>query len=133
MLSPFPKRLAIFCLLSPLAIGCGLPGEPGVAVSGRVTHKGKPVEEGMITFRADFATGGRSAIGDIRGGRYSIPSEDGPSLGRFDVEIVGLTTDPVDASKLIVSKEISDAYNVETTLSVTFRRRDTIELSFDLP
>jgi hypothetical protein len=32
-----------------------------------------------------------------------------------------------------VSGEIPEAYNVDTTLDVTFRRREPIELSFDLP
>jgi hypothetical protein len=81
-----------FCLSS----GCGGPeyeGEQRAAVSGSVTLDAKPVVYGNVRF-VPADGGSRPASGLIRDGKYSIPEEQGPNLGKYKVSIVGYEKAP---------------------------------------
>jgi len=77
---------ALFCI--GFITGCG--GETGperAEVEGEVTFDGQPVELGTISFESQDAKGS-SAGGTIKDGRYHIPADKGPTIGRFKVKIV---------------------------------------------
>jgi hypothetical protein len=78
--------LPLFCL--GLAAGCYQPAEPGVAVSGRVNYRGKPVKEATIFFTPDIDKKGKGGNAEIHDGHYSIPAEEGPYPGEFNVTVV---------------------------------------------
>lgn len=62
-----PRALGALLLGLTLLAGCG-PGEAD-AVTGAVTHNGKPVEDGVLNLRS---SAGAAASGKIAGGRYTI-------------------------------------------------------------
>jgi hypothetical protein len=115
--------------------GCFPGATPGVAVSGRVTYQGKPVDDAMIFFRVDFDKSGRGASAYISGGRYSIPADRGPFPGEFNVEIVSITKPTPQGSQAgpdAGATSIPEKYNKETTLRVIIPARKEYELLFDL-
>jgi hypothetical protein len=61
------KALASTVLVSFLAAGCG--GANTGAVSGTVTYKGKPVENGVVTF---WGADNRAAFSPLENGTYRI-------------------------------------------------------------
>ncbi len=71
--------------------GCGggadYEGAERAAVSGKVTLDGSPVPFGTVAFLGGGSQ--RRATGTIRDGTYSIPEEQGPNLGKYQVEIIG--------------------------------------------
>jgi len=85
-------RVSCLVLLGALAAaGCGggggdtLPREP---VTGTVTLNGVPVDHGNIQFRPVGGQGdGTIAGAEIKGGKYSIPREQGPVAGGYRVII----------------------------------------------
>jgi hypothetical protein len=132
------KTRTIFLVLlaaAALLAGCFPGAIPGVAVSGRVTYQGKPVDDAMIFFRVDFDKSGRGATGYISGGRFSIPADRGPFPGEFGVEIVpiGKATTPESQGGLqATTASIPEKYNNTTELRVTIPARKEFELFFDL-
>ena len=75
----------IIALASP---GCGSAGR-GVAVSGKVTYAGEPVQDGAIQFIPQPGTDGPSAGATIADGTYSIQAHSGPVPGDYRVQIQG--------------------------------------------
>jgi len=67
-------------------LGCGKSGPEQAVVRGRVTFRGKPVEQGTIVFFPTAGVPGRQAGAEIVNGEYSI-LENGPALGTHRVEI----------------------------------------------
>jgi hypothetical protein len=57
------------------------------AVNGSVTHRGETVGDGQITFRPVRGMNGPIAGTGIKNGEFSIPSDKGPILGAYTVEI----------------------------------------------
>jgi hypothetical protein len=69
-----------------LAAGCR-SGPERYEVSGKVTYKGEPVEEGIIHFEPQDGQGtGDGAV--IQNGEYVIPRDKGLSPGKYKVSIV---------------------------------------------
>ena len=116
-----------------LAPGCGggadYEGPERAAVKGTVNFAGKPLPYGTITF---IATEGRRASAMIRDGSYAIPEEQGPNLGKYQVQIVGHAKAPEtteageegeeeeteDESPDLGPQIIPARYNVNTELEV---------------
>lgn len=68
-----------------LFLGCG-SGEVYYPISGSVTVDEQPLKKGVITL---FPIGaGTTAGGEILEGRFSLPVDKGPSVGKYRVEIV---------------------------------------------
>ena len=83
-----PIQILMFLLLG--GVGCG-PNSNTVRVSGEVSFKGEPVQQGEITFRPLQGTKGPATGGAIENGQYDIPADKGPQAGgAYRVEILGL-------------------------------------------
>lgn len=89
-------------LLLPMISGCGDDGLGSrYSVSGTVTHKGQPIEEGAITF-TPVDVNGRPATGSIAKGKYSlstIGTNDGAMPGDYKVGISSRVPDLSKAQK----------------------------------
>ena len=68
--------------------GCGHNGPNRVVVTGQVTLKSKPVEDGQIRFVPQGDDAGPVAIAPIRGGHYRYDLKGGVPLGNHRVEIL---------------------------------------------
>jgi len=73
-------------VIAAFAIGCGSSGPELAKVHGRVTYRGKPIEQGTIVFFPMGETKGRQAGAKIVNGEYAI-NENGPVMGTYRVEI----------------------------------------------
>jgi hypothetical protein len=132
------KPWTIFLSILPVAVllaGCFPGADPGVAVSGRVTYQGKPVDDAMLFFRVDFDKSGRGASAYISDGRYSIPAERGPYPGPFNVEIVRIGRETPAGNQEGVkagTPSIPEKYNKQTELRVVIPAKKEYELFFEL-
>ncbi len=125
-------RMLFAAPLIVAASGCYRPDEPGVAVSGRVTYKGRPIREAGIFFTPDIDKRGRGGQGIVSNGRYSIPLEEGLLPGEFNVMFVdprwdhpkyrGNSTDPL----------LPEHYRDMNGLRVTIPARKSYSFDFDL-
>jgi hypothetical protein len=66
--------------------GCGDASPEHAVVHGRVTYRGKPIEQGKIVFHPLAPSTARPAGGEIINGQYAI-RENGPVIGKHRVEI----------------------------------------------
>lgn len=117
----------VFSLLTVLClIGCGGPGPQRAAINGTVTYDGESVGQGTITFVPTGDTKGTSAGGEIKDGKYSIPSDKGTTLGKYKVQIrwskktgkqIEMGSPAPPGTKIDeVAEAIPAKYNTETTL-----------------
>ena len=116
-------------VLLTLLAGCGPAGPRPTKVWGQVTFDGQPLDKGEIRFLPlPGSTQGTATEGDIRDGRYEIPSKDGPLSGlTYKVEIkaqrkVGTVANPVTPTGPPLDRfdnYIPAAYNHKSTLTVT--------------
>ncbi|HEY4262539.1 MAG TPA: hypothetical protein VGM98_20420 [Schlesneria sp.] len=113
-------------VIALVAIGCGSSGPPRAALSGEVTLDGAPVSEGTIAFLPTADTKGASTGGAIKDGKYSISAANGPTYGKYKVQIrwpkkTGKQIEmgsPAPKGTMIdeVAEAIPPKYNTETTL-----------------
>jgi hypothetical protein len=89
----YKQRFLFVPLLNLLALlalfGCSGAEDPRgarVAVTGKVSYQGKPLEEGTIQFFPESGDGFQ-AFGKIVNGTYKISREQGPSVGKQVVKI----------------------------------------------
>jgi hypothetical protein len=73
-------------LVAAALAGCGEPAGGGVAVAGKVTLGGEPVEEGIVTM-IPLDGAGESVTAPIRGGAFETTRANGPSPGKHRVEV----------------------------------------------
>lgn len=88
----FAGLMSVGCLALLIGLsGCSGSQRPTAKVSGKVTHDGKPVEGGSVTFApiADGGEAGKPASGEIKSdGSYSLGTYapgDGAVIGRHRV------------------------------------------------
>jgi hypothetical protein len=70
--------------------GCGGPkykGDQRFPLSGSATLDGQPIDLGSISFVGGDATKTRFSGGVITDGKYDVPEENGPTAGKYRVEI----------------------------------------------
>jgi len=79
-------RLPIMLAIA-LCAGCGRQPPERAAVRGRVTFRGKVVQNGTIVFSPTGGTKGAPAGADIVQGNFSIDVKEGPIVGHHRVEI----------------------------------------------
>jgi hypothetical protein len=82
-----------------VAAGCG-DGSGSHTISGKVTHKGKAVPKGFITFIPDTSKGNSGPGGgaEIINGEYTTPDDKGIHGGAYIVQIVGFDGVPYSES-----------------------------------
>jgi hypothetical protein len=66
-------------------LGCGQGGR--VSVEGTVTLDGKPLKEGTVQFTPLAGTNGPTAGANIVDGKFVVPPQGGPFVGKFQVQI----------------------------------------------
>ena len=124
-----------------------------MAVSGGVTYQGKPVEDGMIQFIPSAETQGPTAGAEIKGGKFSIPAQNGPVPGTYRVEVssyqdvkkatqkdmAGATFGrPLeqfqagDQTQMIRRNVIPPKYNAASELKASIPKQSSFEANFDL-
>ena len=124
-------RGATWCaVLATMLPGCGgTDGRPErIAVDGEVTFGGRPVVRGSILFIPMDDTRGPKAGAIVEAGRYRLPRDRGPVIGRLRVEIRAEReldydiTEPTESVKHIgeplPQDEIPPSYNDRSTLVV---------------
>lgn len=130
------SRLLVPGLLFCAALGCARGPETGT-VRGKVTFKGQPVKEGLVTF-LNPTEGGAAEANINPDGTYAVAS--GVVVGDYLVEIKPLVeikdTDPGKSPPAPVEKpapDIPKKYRQQglTPLRVTVRRGENV-LDFDM-
>ncbi len=66
--------------------GCGHKGR--VAVEGTVTLEGQPLHQAQIEFIPKPGTAAPTVGGDIVNGKFAIPPDKGPLVGKYRVKII---------------------------------------------
>ena len=118
---------AACCLV--LLAGCG-PGDPRLAVSGTVTFKGQPLNQGRIEFHPPENKGTMSGA-VIQNGRYEIPRDTGLAPATYEVRIYsydekGATAAGIPGEPGLGFKErIAKKYNAASTLKADVKRGNT--------
>lgn len=84
-----PLWLCLFALLATVIVGCGSGDRQRVAVHGKVTVAGRPVEAGSIAFVPVEGNTGLTAGATIEHGEYCLPAQRGPMPGMNRVDIYG--------------------------------------------
>jgi hypothetical protein len=79
------RQFSLMALLVALVPGCG-PGDPRLGVSGTVTFKGQPLDQGRIEFHPPENKGTMSGA-VIQNGRYEIPRDKGLNPATYEVRI----------------------------------------------
>jgi hypothetical protein len=121
--------------------GCGggaTDDLPRQAVSGKVTMDGKPLDGARITFQPAGETG-TPAGGEINGGEYSIPKEDGPPPDTYAVRITTKnTTSTTDPNAMpgdpppVPKEKIPPKYNTKSALNATVKKEGPNTFDFEL-
>jgi hypothetical protein len=75
------------CVALATCAGCGKKGPKRAAVAGSVSLDGQPIAEGVIQFLPVEGTLGPEAGGVIENGRYDIPRQRGPVVGKNRIEL----------------------------------------------
>lgn len=126
--------------LAIVAAGCGPRAVRRYEVAGHVTHRGKPVERGSISFdplAADSASGAPRGIGGgfapIQGGRYDTARAGrGHAGGPHRVTVVGLSAAATEvggeAADFVTVPPLFPPYQLTVELP-----RGTGELDIDVP
>jgi len=135
-----PAGRGLLCWLPLLwcavTTGCGGGGTTRVALHGRVTVAGKPIEEGSITFFPVDGNRGPTAGGVIKNGEYSIPAQSGPVPGMNRVEIDGLHKTgrkvPLEGHPEVLVDEVVHVVPARYRAGALKRDVKSGELNFDL-
>ena len=129
--------LSMLAGLNLLFAGCSqsvyYDGPQRVAVEGRITLDGEPVENGVIVF-----TGGRQAGGTIVNGTYEIKESQGPEAGvnkvRFSVKKGTGEFERAEDGEMdeVFAEVLPDKYIQDTGIEVEFKAGRVGQFDFDL-
>ena len=105
-------------------VGCGDSGPQRVEVTGSVSWKGKPLDQGSLVLEPlDVKSGIATGI-EIRNGEFLIPADRGPTPGDYRIKILsyqptGRQIKDEDAGGMTeeVQQVIPSRYNVESELT----------------
>jgi hypothetical protein len=130
-----PTKIIVLLALIMLLVGCG-SRDGYQSVSGSVTFRGGPLEQGTIQF---FCTGEQPIPcggAMIEKGRYQVPKEHGLKPGTYLVRIS--STERVEnqggdsMNPFLTRERIPSQYNAESKLTVEVRAGERGEFNFDL-
>jgi hypothetical protein len=128
--------------LAVVLVGCGgqATGDK-VAISGKVTLKGQPLDHGTITFTSVDPSKQLMAGGKIQNGQFDIPASEGLPPGRYRVRIsspVGgaqvAAGEAPGESDVVAEERIPPEWGARSTQEVEIKpgeRRATF--NFDIP
>ena len=128
-----------------LPAGCGDPTGGRQGISGTVTLKGVPLDEGVIEFHAQGDSVNQLATKSgalIKDGKYRIPRDKGLMPGRYKVVITAgdrNTPDvppdtPPGPTKTVLSKErIPEDYNKKTKQFVEVTKEGPNKFDYAIP
>jgi hypothetical protein len=122
--------------------GCGDSGPKRYGVKGTVTYKGKPIENGLISFvlvGSEASSGGAA----ITGGKYELPEVAGLAAGEYEVIISVPTGGPppkesgdeppgTGAGEKETRETLPAKYNSKTELKREVKAGEQNEFNFDL-
>jgi hypothetical protein len=125
-----------------LGTGCGTSGPERYEITGHVTYKGQPVEEGVIEFEPQDGQGTKDGS-IILNGEYRIPKDKGLSPGKYKVSIVigdGTVTSgnaspdaPSKRGATPGKERAPPEFNVRSTLIREVTRDGANEFDFAIP
>lgn len=128
----------ILLVVIAVTVGCGR-GDGRLAVSGDVTLKGKPLEDGIIEFSSEAIRTGAP----ILKGKYEIPADQGLSPGEYKVSITaGDGRTPVESpdgipgptGANIVSKDlVPPEYNSKSKIKATVTTSGPNKFDYQIP
>jgi hypothetical protein len=89
------RKISLWWRWTPLILaaaiipGCGKSGADvtRASISGKVSLGGEPLKEGRIRFIPETTSSAGMAVATIADGKYSIPADKGPAIGKARVEI----------------------------------------------
>ncbi len=132
-------RIGIVCLLMGSITGCGAGNNGRLPVSGVITLKGEPLDDGTIEFSSSSVKSGASIIR----GKYSMPADQGLSPGKYKVMITaGDGKTPADSpdgmpgptgANIISKDRIPAEYNTNSTQEVTVTDKGPNKFDFTIP
>ncbi len=139
-MKPLSRALTPLVVLGMLA-GCGsreYEGKQRIALKGKVTVDGEPMDAGTISFIPLDTQNNRPSGGSILGGVYDVPEPMGANEGSYKVEIhwqkpTGKKMKAIDSDELIEQRKegLPDKYHKNTELTAEIKS-DTKEINFDL-
>jgi hypothetical protein len=118
--------------------GCGPSGPERVVVSGTVTYRGQPIEQGSIRFVPSGSTQGPASGAVIAQGKYDVSAKGGVLVGTHRVEITAVAPRKDPMGRDLAAMEGAGAqylpakYNRESTLTATIDSGSPNERNFDL-
>jgi hypothetical protein len=125
--------LALMLVCIAVLTGCK-GGDERLAISGTVSYKGNPIQEGSIEFVPHPGVKTQSG-GPITNGRFRIPASHGLEPGNYTVKISSMKVEPAGEPGGLPGKDpeemIPAKYNTASTLTREIKRGDT-NLTFDL-
>lgn len=136
---PTFNGLLCVCLVAAGMCGCADSRPKRYAVSGEVKWKGKPLDQGAITFLAEDPALGSSGGAMIKDGQYSIPAAQGLLPGRYKVAVSAV--DPKNPAPdpdsppgyLPVPKDrIQPKYNTQTILTADVKAEGMNTFNFEV-
>ena len=133
--------LGVFLVIVMAVTGCGRNPLGRLAISGKVTLNGQPLEQGNIAFEPTNRQTGVASGTNIVDGSYSIPTEKGLPPGKYIVRIysavrpkTGPSGDAPGGSGDIgpAVQIIPPEYNTRSEKSVEVTSKDDNEFNFDV-
>ena len=127
----------VYCsLLIMTFLGCS-SGEVFYPISGAVTVDEQPLKKGVITL---FPVGAGTTVGgEILEGRFSLPVDKGPSVGKYRVEIVAFKSSGKKEFDVDLNKQIDvevqylpAKYNTNSVLDCEVTKGGKNEFEFKL-
>ncbi len=132
------RRSCLLLLAAVATLGCG--GDPNgpQRVSGRVTFRGEPLDQGVIAF-VDPSNSVQAGGALVRDGKYDIPAEHGLTPGKYQVTISSpsgssVTPEEYAAGKTAMTSQerIAAKYNSESTLEAEVTAGGTNQFDFEV-
>jgi hypothetical protein len=132
----FLARLALLGLALFL-VGCGPKGRE--RVTGKVTFKGVPLDQGSIAFIPQDTTGGATQEGAmIKNGKYEVPARQGLAPGTYKVAIS--SPEPVGSAEPLPGEaappaqdRIPPEFGVNGNQTVEVKKGAKNVFNFDVP
>jgi len=132
----------LLCGIVSLAgfVGCGRDNPLGrKAISGNVTLDGSPLDQGNIEFHPMFE-GGVQSGGRIVSGSYSIPPQEGVTLGAYRVAIMDFVPTPPlppghmpgDALPPSPKPKVPAVWNSKSQRTVEVKKEGPFKFDFDI-